>query len=296
MKGVCGNMEKITNITIDIGDIRVRVLLDRGFFNLIEKRSSPPHSHSDFEMHFVFEDHVWFETSDGRILVETNDICIFPRGFLHRPLAEESECQRTSLRFGLKKLNSAKTNHAYADIILAKLENLQFMRNLPSFAADLRSIISETYAHRTFSHERIKAMFTLFFSSLFSLLISSSTDGDQAKLSIDNAESDIRIAIIEEFFTYNYMNDITLSDLAAHLHLSEKQTQRMIQRAFNATFKEQLSRHRMHVAKILLLNTNDPVKDIALKVGYKSYGGFYNLFSNEMGISPMDYRNQKGHV
>lgn len=55
---------------------------------------------------------------------------------------------------------------------------------------------------------------------------------------------------------------------------------------------EMILRQRINVAKRLLAETTEPVKDIARKSGFNSTNQFYTTFRNHVGISPSDYRTQ----
>lgn len=80
--------------------------------------------------------------------------------------------------------------------------------------------------------------------------------------------------LIYEFFSTNYSGDVKLADLADILHLSERQTERLVIEHTGKTFKEELTSMRMEMAQ-KLINAGMPLTEIAQYVGYKSYAGFY---------------------
>jgi AraC-like DNA-binding protein len=96
--------------------------------------------------------------------------------------------------------------------------------------------------------------------------------------------------MIEDYFNEHYMEDVTLKDLANRLYLSEKQTDRMIKKAFGEGFSQHLCKIRMLIAKDLLTDTDKDVSEIALDVGYKSYNGFYLAFKQYVKMTPNQYR------
>ena len=79
---------------------------------------------------------------------------------------------------------------------------------------------------------------------------------------------------------------ITLGDLADYLYISPRQTSRFIKEAFNLTFKELLTRHRMIYAKKLLNNPTLSAIDVAYAVGYSSYNGFLQAYKKHYGEMP----------
>jgi len=55
---------------------------------------------------------------------------------------------------------------------------------------------------------------------------------------------------------------------------------------------EMILRQRINVAKRLLAETTEPVKDIARQSGFNSTNQFYTTFRNHVGMSPSDYRTR----
>ena len=89
--------------------------------------------------------------------------------------------------------------------------------------------------------------------------------------------------IIHEFFARGYNLDLKLSDLAEHLHLSEKQTARLVEIHTGMTFKQALITQRMSIAKHLIALGEMSFAEIGEKLGYKSYGGFYKAYTKYFG-------------
>ena len=91
--------------------------------------------------------------------------------------------------------------------------------------------------------------------------------------------------IIHEFFSRGYSLDLKLSDLAELLHLSEKQTARLVEIHMGKTFKQALIDKRMSIAKHLISLGELSFSEIGEHVGYQSYGGFYKAYTKHFGLS-----------
>ena len=89
--------------------------------------------------------------------------------------------------------------------------------------------------------------------------------------------------IIHEFFSGGYNMDPKLSDLAELLHLSEKQTARLVEIHTGKTFKQALIDKRMSLAKHLIALGEMSFAEIGEHLGYKSYGGFYKAYTKYFG-------------
>lgn len=81
--------------------------------------------------------------------------------------------------------------------------------------------------------------------------------------------------LIHEFLSTHYSNDLRLSDLADFLHLSERQTERLVIEHTGNSFRDELTAIRLNVAKKLLRSSDKSLAEIAEYVGYKSYTGFW---------------------
>ena len=99
--------------------------------------------------------------------------------------------------------------------------------------------------------------------------------------------------IIEDAFFYRYRT-LTLSDLSRLLNLSTRQTQRLLQQNFGKTFSQKLTEARMAAASQYLLNTELSVTEIGERTGFSSIEHFSAAFRRFTGLSPREYRKQKG--
>lgn len=82
-------------------------------------------------------------------------------------------------------------------------------------------------------------------------------------------------AAIDRFISRHYPEPLTVQDLAAALHLSEAQTQRVMRRVTGKPFLAYLTDYRMEIAAHLRATTSLSLQEIAQRVGYRSYPGFY---------------------
>ena len=85
--------------------------------------------------------------------------------------------------------------------------------------------------------------------------------------------------IVSEFLDNNYSRDIRLSDLAAELGISEKQSGRIVKEITGRSFRDELTRKRMEAAHSLL-GSGMSLYDISAAVGYKSYSGFWKAYNS----------------
>ena len=88
------------------------------------------------------------------------------------------------------------------------------------------------------------------------------------------AISDYKHAI-GDFFDRRHHENVEIEDLAAVLHLSKMQTQRLVKKHTGMTFGENLRTYRLRVAEYLMEKSDMTKEEIARAVGYSSYSGFW---------------------
>jgi two-component system response regulator YesN len=97
---------------------------------------------------------------------------------------------------------------------------------------------------------------------------------------------------IMDFIHSLYMEELSLSYLAAKVHLSPNYLATLFKKEAGTTLNEYVTTTRMYHAKRLLSESNLLIQDIAEKVGYKDVKYFTKLFKKEVGDSPRAYRDQ----
>ncbi len=91
-----------------------------------------------------------------------------------------------------------------------------------------------------------------------------------------------------------YAEPITLNSLAAALHCSARQLQRLFKARLNVGPMEYLIQVRLQQAKALLKHTNATLTQIAEAVGYMDSYYFSRMFKKYTGMSPRQYKEQAG--
>ena len=95
------------------------------------------------------------------------------------------------------------------------------------------------------------------------------------------------------FINSNYMNSITVNEIAEHVNLSRSYLYKMFIKNLNISPQKYLINLRMYKATLLLKNTKIPIGEVANKVGYSDSLLFSKAFSKYFSMSPLNYRNNK---
>lgn len=113
-----------------------------------------------------------------------------------------------------------------------------------------------------------------------------SSPEDEALLSEDES---IRRA--QEYIHHNLHMPLNINIVAGQVYMSRAQFTRRFRKITGTTFNDYLKQYRLTNAKLLLANTQSPIKDISKVVGI-SMNHLRVLFLQNLGVTPQEYRRQ----
>ncbi|RED63770.1 response regulator [Cohnella lupini] len=90
----------------------------------------------------------------------------------------------------------------------------------------------------------------------------------------------------------HYAEDLTLQNIAERFFLSREYISRKFKQQFQENLSDYIERIRMDKAKLLLMNPQYRIVQIANLVGYKDEKYFSKVFKKLEGLSPNEYRKQ----
>ena len=99
--------------------------------------------------------------------------------------------------------------------------------------------------------------------------------------------------IVQEVLQYveeHISESILIGKLADKLHVNSTYLSQLFKQSMGQSFTSYLTQHRIHHAKILLLQTSKTVDYISSECGFSSSSYFSTVFTNKTGMSPGVYR------
>ncbi|WP_117161220.1 response regulator [Paraliobacillus sp. X-1268] len=94
----------------------------------------------------------------------------------------------------------------------------------------------------------------------------------------------------KDYIDFHFHEQISLEEVAEEIGLSSYYLSKLFKERFQITFIDYLTNTRLEKAKVLLLDSVMPLKEIALTIGYKDPNYFSRVFKKETGWSPRYYR------
>ena len=89
----------------------------------------------------------------------------------------------------------------------------------------------------------------------------------------------------------SYADPLDVPALARIAHASEAHFIRTFRATFGETPHRYLQRRRVERAMFLLTQTDRPVTEVCLEVGFTSLGTFSRTFRDIVGVSPVEFRS-----
>lgn len=95
------------------------------------------------------------------------------------------------------------------------------------------------------------------------------------------------------FINSNYMNSITVQEIADYVNLSRSYLYKMFIKNLGISPQRYLINLRMYKATLLLKGTKLPIGEVASRIGYSDSLLFSKTFSKHFSMSPLNYRNNQ---
>lgn len=138
----------------------------------------------------------------------------------------------------------------------------------------------------------ITAFLLLIFLQLREIALKSKSSKNYMEIDLQangNLEEDIIIKYIGENYT---RSDLSVDIISEDTGISKYKIPKIIKEKFNLTVPGYLNEIRMKEIKRLLVETDLPVLDLSLSVGYNTVSHFNRTFKNREGVSPLNYRKK----
>lgn len=264
--------------TVDYARNRSVLLYDN-----IEEEEYPIHWHNAIEIIMPLTNDFEVVCGGNNYYLSERDILIIPAGTLHTLKA--SSGRRLIL---LCDNNAISDNPALSDLYSVISEpylinadyDKEFLKSMNQIMKDIY-IMYSNFSDVTEVYIYIKILTILARVKEYQL--------SEIKYDDDGQYSE-KFRMVLKYIEQNYMNDITLEDLADLAGYSTYHFSRIFKKYSNMTFINFLNRRRVKAAELLLLESGSTITDVAMQVGFASLTTFNRVFKSINGCTPSDYK------
>ncbi|WP_421723580.1 helix-turn-helix domain-containing protein [Bauldia sp.] len=273
-----------------------RVLVDEAL--LVERHAPtifavPYHHHASVEANFLIDCEMEYSFSGKPVRIPENRLTIFWGAVPHCVTSVTGTGQIVNVYVSLSQLLSWKLPQRFVSDLIAghvicsrepdPIDTLIFPRWAEEFKrndADLRKILAGE------AEMRIRRLAAGDWECLYR--------GAGTAADIDAGSA--KIGVVEEMLRYivdNYASSsIGVSDMAAHVQLSESYATTLFRKVTGISLKEHITRTRLSHAQMMLSTTDKKILAIAMDSGFGSLSAFYEAFQARMHQTPGAFRRE----
>jgi AraC-like DNA-binding protein len=238
------------------------------------------HTHADksYELHFVYQGCGMLYTKDNSYKLEKNKFYVTGPNLWHKQMVDKAN-YLGEITLYIQSTDCDK------DALSLQFENINFWfcdgnENLEKLFFD---VVKLNKKDDVLSKEKLRIAVEQIMLELVDLAM-------PIRLKSENSTiDDKKFLIIEDAFLFDYA-DITLESLSKKLGVSQRQTQRLLQKYYSKSFRQKKIDAKMEMA-MLLLQQGASVSSVASKIGYSDTPSFIRAFKNIYGISPSMAKN-----
>lgn len=274
-------------VTIEIGDLRVNFLGSASFLEARDAGESPLHIHAVHEFQYI-DSGVLHELIDEETVLDAGEgeILFIPPNVLHRN--EAGSCRRLVLAITIQRLHRERAADDFSEFqyyceLLGRVREPMVFQD-----EEIRCCVSGLIGLPNLPQNvhRQKIYLTRLFVRLAECVASRSRTRQTALPIQQGGSSDRQYYLIEQYINTHYNEKTTVDDVAALLHLSRRQADRIVKHIFGKTYAELILERRMSIARTMLQKSGLSCGEIAERCGYSSYTGFYLAFRSFYGYTP----------
>nr|WP_094551022.1 AraC family transcriptional regulator [Petroclostridium xylanilyticum] len=252
--------------------------------------------HDHFEMVYIKRGNAIFQISGQDVHLGPNDIVIIKPYQPHKFIVKsQSGCEFIVLRFKFRNQHDDE----YSDISLNDF--IEFVKNKesgPFITLKVSRKNDIVYVMNRILREKEKQdlwgdfLSYLLIMELF-VLISRALKMEWEE-SIKNKSLKVKelMQIAKEYMEKNYEKDLTLTDVARYIFLSQSYFAHAFKEEFDISPKSYLLKVRVEKSKELLEKTDLKVSDVALSVGFSSQQRYNDIFKKYVGMTPLKYKKR----
>lgn len=269
-----------------------------GDMNTYAKQTIPWHWHSDLEFDYVVEGQIEVRTSDSITKLKKGEAFFINTGVIHSIHATCPDCKIFAHIFDKSFLSGIPGSLLEQKYMLSITENtkLKTYKIIPDSYLRIRMLekmieLTKLNEEEPFGYElQVRAQLSLFWCMFLEETKHLQTTSVSLK---ENTDLD-RMKLMIQYIHANYMEKITLEDIANSANIGSRECTRCFQRNLETSPMRFLTEYRVSIAAQRLLQSNDSILFISEDCGFHSGSYFGKVFYDIMGCTPTKYR--KDHL
>ena len=219
-----------------------------------------------------------------KLVLGEDDIVInlnMTQGFFKDSLFHKAGQQNVFSDFLVQVLSTANTTHDHYMIFRAG--------ESPEIERLFKQLLIEYYGDEPLRKHMIQSYFKLIFLQLLRLHQTDSTN-DLVQIATTRSQNIIEVL----YYIEAHAIDCTLTQLGTQFGYHPKYISARLKEETGMSFKQIQTRERLRLVCERLVQTDEPIHNIATSCGFTNMTAFYRAFSARYDMTPMQYRKQGG--
>ncbi len=249
--------------------------------------------HDHFEMVYIKKGNAVFQIEGIDVNMPPHSIIIIKPGRAHKFVVKSDVCELIVLSFTFKSQKNDAENHVSLTDFVEYIEDDATGDYLFLSLSKKNDII---HVMNRILRERIKTqvwgdfLSCLLVIELFVLLSRTLKQEWEQSAKNRNLKLHELLNIAKEYIDNNYDKDLTLTQVAKYIYLSDSYFAHSFKDKFGISPKSYILKVRIEAAKEYLKNTDTKVAEVAKIVGFSSQQRFNDIFKKHENITPLNYR------
>ncbi|MBE7035001.1 MAG: helix-turn-helix domain-containing protein [Ruminococcaceae bacterium] len=258
--------------------------------------SMTPNQHDHYEMVYVKKGTATFVVDGVDVHLVPNSVIIIKPQKAHKLIVRSESCELIVLYFQLKAKKDGDASHASLNDFVDYIEDEASGAYVYLKLSKKNDIV---YVMNRILRERMKYqvwgdfLSCLLIMELFVLLSRMLKQEWEQNAKNRNLKLHELLLIAKEYIDNNYARELTLSQVAKYIYLSDSYFAHSFKDKFGISPKSYILKIRIEEAQELLENTDMRIADVALSVGFSSQQRFNDIFRKYTKMTPLRYRQQK---
>ena len=263
--------------------------IDVQWFRVMQKSGDwtiPRHSHKSFEFHIIARGSCTVTTDTKSFAIQGGHFYVTAPSIYH----EQTSCNKEDLvEYSLDCKFRPKKESALDNT--EECFNLQeFFQNKPCAPFKDTNGVIALFDKALEEALKMRPGYKLIIQSLVPELLVAMARSMGYANTVNGSTTKSRMDIIADFVADNLYKDISPSDIASHLNLSEKQISRIVFASEGYSTKRFITLAKIEHAKELLAINSHTLAEIASDLSFTNVSYFSNVFKNHTGTTPGSYR------
>ena len=260
----------------------------------------PMHWHDEMEIIKIIKGKYIVNINLKEYVVEEGDIVILKSCTLHSFKQYENEKMASkTIMFDLSMLNSNVTDACSIKYFTPFLDNKvsypSILKPSDKGYKNIKNCIDKLFLCYEEKNEFFEIQLKSYLFELFYILFKECFEIHDYSTKIkDDTTNDIKAIL--EYIKINYMNPISIKDLANVVNFSEHYFMRFFKKYIGMTCVDYINEYRLNIATNLLETTDMSIMEIAVKVGVNNISYFNKIFKKKFNLTPKEYRKNLKNI